>query len=261
MRLYRDKPLNLLKLSRPGIVFYKVQACPEEQIVIMKQILKIGVDSAAPFPLHSDYNSTTFEGFEVDMLQAIGKVLNLEFQYEVSLWSNILEKLYKGELDIICSAVTMTSSRQMILEFSTPYLEFKLCAVVNKGDTHGDDQTFKDKRIGIRIATEAEKYVMSKFPSNTTVHAETNKELYEKLLDRKIDVLIDDSPIAGGFLDKYDSLEIGHFIPNSDSRYAIAMKKGDIELKERINETLELLHENGTYDAIYEKWFSHIRLS
>lgn len=228
----------------------------------MKQILKIGVDSAAPFPLHSDYNSTTFEGFEVDMLQAIAQVLHLEFHYEVSLWSNILEQLYKGELDIICSAVTMTTARQMILEFSTPYLEFKLCAVVNRGDAHiSGDQILKDKKIGIRIATEAEKYVMSKFPSNPTFHAETNHELYEKLLDKKIDILIDDSPIAGGFLDKYESLEIGCFLPDTDSRYAIAMRKGDVELKAKINATMELLHQNGTYEAIYNKWFNHLQLS
>lgn len=226
----------------------------------MKQLLKIGLDSAAPFPLHSDYNSTVFEGFEVDLIRAVADVLNLELQYEVSLWKNILEKLYKGELDMICSAVTMTTSRQMILEFSKPYLQFQLCAVVNQGDHLTDIHSFKDKRIGIRTATEAEKYVMAQFPANTTVHADTNNELYKKLLARKIDVLIDDSPIAGGFLHKHTSLEIGMFMPGTDSSYAIAMKKGDLDLKHQINDTLKLLKKNGTYEMIFNKWFSQIEL-
>ena len=226
----------------------------------MKQLLKIGLDSAAPFPLHSDYNSTVFEGFEVDMIHAVADVLDLELQYEVSLWKNILQKLYKGELDMICSAVTMTDSRQMILEFSNPYLQFQLCAVVNQGDEINNLEGFKDKRIGIRTATEAERYVMAQFPGNTTVHADTNNELYKKLLARKIDVLIDDSPIAGGFLHKHTSLEIGMFMPGTDSSYAIAMKKGDLTLKDQINDTLKLLKKNGTYESIYNKWFSNIRL-
>lgn len=226
----------------------------------MKRILKIGLDSAAPFPLHSDYNSAKFEGFEVDMISAVAEVLDLELHYEVSLWATILEKLYKGELDMICSAVTMTHSRQMILEFSKPYLQFQLCAIVNRGVVITDLNDFKDKRIGIRIATEAEKYVMSQFPGNVTVHAETNKELYQKLLAGRIDVLIDDSPIAGGFLHKHKTLEIGMFMPGTESQYAIAMKKGDLKLKTQINETMELLKTNGTYDAIFEKWFSQIRL-
>jgi len=224
------------------------------------RILKIGLDSAAPFPLHSDYNSAVFEGFEVDMISAIAELLDLELHYEVSLWANILEKLYKGELDMICSAVTMTSSRKMILEFSKPYLQFQLCAIVNQGAVLTDLTDFKNKKIGIRIATEAEKYVMSQFPSNVTVHAETNKELYEKLLAGRIDILIDDSPIAGGFLHRHEGLEIGMFMPGTESQYAIAMKKGDVVLKDQINEAMELLHSNGTYAAIFNKWFSKIRL-
>ena len=226
----------------------------------MKQILKIGLDSAAPFPLHSDYNSSVFEGFEVDMIRAVAEVLNLELHYEVSLWKTILEKLYKGELDMICSAVTMTSSRQMILEFSKPYLQFQLCAVVNGGDGLTDLDSFKNKKIGIRTATEAEKYVMAQFPGNTTVHTDTNDELYKKLLAHKIDVLIDDSPIVGGFLAKHPKLQIGMFMPGTESEYAIAMKKGDLALKHQINETLELLRCNGVYDSIHDKWFNRIKL-
>lgn len=226
----------------------------------MKRILKIGLDSAAPFPLHSDYNSVVFEGFEVDMISAIAQLQDLELHYEVSLWSNILEKLYKGELDMICSAVTMTSSREMILEFSKPYLEFQLCAIVNSGAVLTELGDFRDKRIGIRIATEAEKYVMAQFPGNITVHAETNHELYQKLLAGRIDVLIDDSPIAGGFLHQHTTLEIGMFMPGTESKYAIAMKKGDLKLKKQINEALDLLKTNGTYDAIFRKWFSKITL-
>lgn len=226
----------------------------------MKRILKIGLDSAAPFPLHSDYNSAVFEGFEVDLMKAVAEIMDLELHYEVSLWQNILEKLYKGELDMICSAVTMTASRQMILEFSQPYLQFQLCAVVNRGDVFTELADFKNKKIGIRIATEAEKYVMATFPGNPTHHAETNNELYQKLIARKIDVLIDDSPIAGGFLHKHDNLTAGMCMPGTESQYAIAMKKGDVALKNEINYTLTLLKDNGTYDQIFKKWFSNIRL-
>jgi ABC-type amino acid transport substrate-binding protein len=224
-----------------------------------KKVLKVGLDSAAPFPMHSDYNSENFEGFEVDLLQAITSHLNLEVEYEVSLWSTILEKLFKGELDIICSAVTVTASRQHILEFSNPYLYFRLCAVVGQEDSLGSLNHFKNKTIGVREATEAEKYVRTEFPGNNIVYAVTNKELYRKLQAGKIDLLVDDSPIAGGFLQKNKKLKIGMFLPKTDSSYAIAMKKGDVQLKAQFNETLRLLKENGIYHSIYKKWFSEIQ--
>lgn len=224
-----------------------------------KKILKVGLDSAAPFPMHSDYKAENFEGFEVDLLRAITGHLNLEIQYEVSLWSTILEKLFKGELDIICSAVTVTSSRQHILEFSNPYLYFRLCAVIAREDSLSGLHHFKNKTIGVREATEAERYVRTAFPANNIVYAVTNKELYRKLQAGKIDLLVDDSPIAGGFLQKNKNLKIGMFLPKTDSSYAIAMKKGDTQLKKQFNETLTLLKENGTYQRIYKKWFSEIQ--
>jgi ABC-type amino acid transport substrate-binding protein len=227
--------------------------------MVPKKILKVGLDSAAPFPMHSDYNSDNFEGFEVDLLKALTEHLHLEIQYEVSLWQNILEKLFKGELDMICSAVTVTDSRKHILEFSMPYFHFRLCAVVFHEDSIDDVKDLKGKTIGVREATEAEKFVHTNFPNNNMVHAATNKELYSKLLARKIDLLVDDSPIAGGFLKKNSKLKIGMYLPETDSHYAIAMKKGDVQLKEEFNGALKFLRENGQYEAIYKKWFTDIK--
>ncbi|WP_256004874.1 substrate-binding periplasmic protein [Pedobacter deserti] len=224
-----------------------------------KKILKVGLDSAAPFPMHSDYNSEKFEGFEVDLMKAITEQLNIEVVYEVSLWQTILEKLFKGELDLICSAVTVTESRLHILEFTNPYLHFRLCAVVNQEDEIRSVNDLRNKTIGIREATEAEKYVHTNFPSNNMVHAETNKELYRKLQAGKIDLLIDDSPIAGGFLQKNKRLKVGMYLPETDSHYAIAMRKGDVQLKDEFNDALNLLRQNGTYQAIYKKWFTDIQ--
>jgi len=224
-----------------------------------KKILKVGLDSAAPFPMHSDYNSEKFEGFEVDLLKAITDHLNLEIQYEVSLWQTILEKLFKGELDMICSAVTVTPSRRHILEFSEPYLHFRLCAVVFHEDALNHVGDLKNKTIGVREATEAERYVHLNFPNNNMVHAVTNRELYSKLLARKIDLLVDDSPIAGGFLQKNKKLKIGMYMPETDSHYAIAMKKGDVQLKEQFDAALKLMKETGVYETIYKKWFTDIQ--
>jgi ABC-type amino acid transport substrate-binding protein len=226
----------------------------------MKSVLKIGLDSAAPFPMHTDLKSSVFEGFEVDILKIISEKLQVDLQYQVSLWTDILPQLYKGELDMICSAVTITSSRKHILEFSDPYLHFRLCAVVKQEDTLNSPEDFKNKVIGVRSAAVAEKYMMDNFPENTLFHADANKEMYDSLQKGKIDVLIDDSPIAGGFMKRYKRLKVGMFLPHTDSKYAIAMKKGDLKLKNEINVILRSMKEDGLYDSLFKKWFRDIQL-
>lgn len=226
----------------------------------MKSVLKIGLDVAAPFPMHTDLKSSIFEGFEVDILKIISEKLQVDLQYEVSLWTDILPRLYKGELDMICSAVTITPSRKHILEFSDPYLHFRLCAVMRQEDSLTSLKDLKNKMIGVRSAAVAEKYIMDHFPENMLFHADVNKEMYDSLQEGKIDVLIDDSPIAGGFMKQFKTLKIGMFLPHTDSKYAIAMKKGDLKLKNEINAILQAMKEDGRYDSLFKKWFTHIEL-
>lgn len=226
----------------------------------MKQVLKIGLDSAAPFPMHTDYQSEVFEGFEVDLLRIIAKSLDLEIHYEVSLWKDILEQLYRGELDLICSAVSVTPSRMRILEFSDPYLQFRLCAVISQKDHLDDLSKLKNKVIGVRAAAEAEKYMLKHYPAYNLKHMDTNREMYDALLQGEIDLLIDDSPIAGGFLKKHKTLKVGTFLPETDTQYAIAMKKGDLKLKSKINGVLHTIRKNGVYQQLFAKWFAQIQL-
>jgi ABC-type amino acid transport substrate-binding protein len=61
-------------------------------------------------------------------------------------------------------------------------------------------------------------------------------------------------------LKKYSKLKIGMYIPNTNSNYAIAMKKGDLTLKKQINEVLLKMKENGLYDALFSKWFTQMQL-
>ena len=160
----------------------------------MQKELRVGLDFSAPIPLHTDISTGVFEGFEVDLIKELSGRLDVKLIYEVSLWKDILQKLQQGQLDIICSAVTITTERRSFLAFSIPYLTFRVCAVSRKENNIHSISEFHQKRIGVRKATEAEKYANTK-EANITL-SDTNEELYQLLKKGKIDLVIDDSPIA-----------------------------------------------------------------
>lgn len=41
--------------------------------------------------------------------------------------------------------------------------------------------------------------------------------------------------------------------------YGIAINKGQTEFLAQVNKALDTLHENGTYDEIYNKWFPNLK--
>ena len=219
-----------------------------------EQILRIGLDFSAPIPLHTDYKSGDFKGFEVDLINEISKELNLALEYSVSYWKNIIQDLKDNKIDIICSAGTFSNERAKELSFSKPYLDFHLCTVYNKANLFSLNE-LKDKRIGVRIETEAEEYLKKYYPETKLETFDTNDAIYESLNQMKIDVLIDDSPIAFGLLQQNPELIIADYLPNSDSQYAIILKKENSELKEKIDVVLEKLKKNGFLENNKKKWF------
>lgn len=226
----------------------------------MQNELKVGVDFAAPIPLHTDYSSNIFEGFEVDLMKKISEELDLKLTYEVSLWKDILRKVQEGNLDAICSAATVTPERKLYLDFSEPYLSFRLCAVTNKENEISSLEHLKTKTIGVRKATEAEEFIKSYLKESKVILSDTNDELYQMLNNEKIDSLIDDSPIAGGFLRLNNNLKVAFFLPDTKSEYAIAIKKGNEDLKNLLDKILSELKINGFWLSLYDKWFKGIVL-
>jgi ABC-type amino acid transport substrate-binding protein len=78
----------------------------------MKEKLKVGLDFAAPIPLHTDISKGHFEGFEVDLMSKIANELKFELEHSISYWKDILENLKNRKVDVICSAATKTIERE-----------------------------------------------------------------------------------------------------------------------------------------------------
>lgn len=226
----------------------------------MHEELRIGLDFAAPIPLHTDFSSGTFEGFEVDLMKLVGEKLDLKLTYEVSLWKDILQKLREGRIDVICSAVTVTPERRLFVDFSEPYLSFRLCVVTNKENKINSTDHLTAQHVGVRKATEAEKFIKTYLQESKVIFSDTNEELYQLLKDRKIDLLIDDSPIAGGFLKLNNNLKVSLFLPGTESFYAIAIKKGNVQIRNSINTILSEIKKDGCWQKFYDKWFEDIIL-
>lgn len=224
-----------------------------------KRLLTVGLDYAAPVPLHTDYNSGTFVGFEVDIINALAGELNALLNFHISYWKDIVSDLRQGKSDLVCSAATVSEDKQKIVTFSKPYLDFHLCTVVNNVKPFSIS-ALKRKTIGVREDSEAKYLLLREFPEATLVISDTNDELYGKLKNMEVDALVDDSPIAYGFTSKDAQLSIGELIPGTGSSYAIMLRHGNEDLKQDINTILEKLEREGTLQQLKKKWFNDAQL-
>lgn len=224
-----------------------------------KNILKVGLDFAAPVPLHTDLSSEKFEGFEVDLMNEIAKELKLTLKYSVSYWKNIINDITHGKIEVICSAATITAERKKTLAFSKPYLNFHLCLVCHKNFIFPLKE-LANKKVGVRVRTEAEDYLKANYPKNNLTFFETNEEQYKSLAKNEIDAVIDDSPIAFGFTTQNSEIMIAELIAGTPSQYAIIINKENVDLKNKIDNVIDKLEENGFLNENRIKWFNETYL-
>jgi polar amino acid transport system substrate-binding protein len=219
------------------------------------QILLVGIDDAPPVPMQiGSPGSGDFRGFEVSLLEALAGNLGCTLQYRRALWSVLAGELSNGKLDLVCSAATVTAERARQIDFCRPHLKLRLAAVVREGSCIEID--WKAARLGVRSGTTAEVFIARQAgPREPELKSESNDELYNALAEGIVDAVVDDSPTALHFAQAVPGLRYAGPFGGTTAGYAVMLRKGDAELRERINLALGRMESDGTLPALRKTWF------
>ena len=223
---------------------------------MIPSILIVGLDDAPPIPMQIGApEKGNFRGYEVDLLEEVAHRLGVRLRYRRAYWSVIVDELVAGDIDVICSAATVSEARRRQADFCDPHLDLTL-AVVTRNDTEDIGADFAGLRVGLRGGTIAEEFARNHGVSDPALLCESNEEMYHALAAGNIDVIIDDSPIAAHFAGNIPGLRYVGPLPNTDGAYAIMVRKGNTELVNAINEILAAMDRDGTLATLRARWFN-----
>ena len=213
----------------------------------------VGIDDSPPPPMElGEPGSAEFSGFEVDILEAVAERLGLTLRYRRAVWSQILDELDRGLIDVVCTAATYTPERARQFDYGRPYLDMALGVVVR--DDAPDDVDLSGSRFAVRSATTAEACIHERFAPSEVLTFEYNADTYEALRDRRADAVVDDSPIAAWFVGQADGLRYLHSLPGTESHYAMMFAHGS-PLRASLDAEVERLDAAGTLGTWKRRWF------
>ncbi len=219
-------------------------------------VLIVGVDASPPPPMQiGDPGSHDFRGFEVDLVREVAARLGTRVRYKKALWIDLLDHLANGQLDVICSAATITEDRRRNFDFSTPYLAVELAIVTTAGSPIKETSDFSGRTVGVRIATTAEELVKNRTQPRMISTYHMNDDAYAALAAGEIDAVVDDSPIAKAFVSKTPALRLAGTIESTASGYGMMLAPGKTALLNAINEALGHLQAHGRSRQLYRLWF------
>ena len=204
-------------------------------------------------------------GFEYDLAKAFSDYLGVSLNVVTSHWEKLFEVLNAGGGDFIAASLTVTPSREKLIDFSGEYLSIQQQAVIhasNNGIKKLED--LKGKIIHVRRGTSYEERLNELKNEGLEItiqlHEDTpTEELIRMVAEKEIEVTIADSNVA--FLNRryYPDVKIAFPIEEQQS-LAWAIKKREAGLQRAINEFFKKIKDDGTFAKIYNQYYSNVEI-
>ncbi|MGM0502291.1 MAG: transporter substrate-binding domain-containing protein [Bacillota bacterium] len=238
------------------ILVVAVSACSQpEQNVLDKEVIRVGMELKYP-PFETKDENGDPQGASVDLAKALGDYLGKEVEIVDTPYPSLIPSLMSKEIDLIISSMTITPARAKKVAFSNPYTTSQLMMLVHQDSKVQSHQDLNDSEVTIvsKTGTIGALWAKSNAPQANIKNVEEEATAVLEVAQGKGDVFIYDPLSIIRHHNNYpDSTRaILEPLPNTKG-WGIAMRKGQPELKEKINEFIKTAKEDGTYDRIREE--------
>lgn len=220
--------------------------------------LIVGFDQEFP-PMGFMGDNGEYTGFDLELAQEVAKRLGLTYTPQPIAWDSKDMELDAGNIDCIWNGFTMTG-RENDYEWTTPYMANSQVFVVAKDS----GITGRADLAGKVVECQADSSALAALNENPDLTA-TFKQLlttadynsaFMDLEQGAVDAIAMDVIVAGYQIQQRNADFVILDDALSAEEYGVGFKKGNTELRDKVQKTLEEMAADGTLKAISEKWFS-----
>jgi polar amino acid transport system substrate-binding protein len=218
--------------------------------------LTVGVSADyAPFEYFKDGQII---GFDIDLMNEIGKRLNKEIKFKDMSFDAILGSLSTSRIDAAISSITPTNERRKTVDFSKEYIKSKRVLVCKATSSINSVSDLAGEAIGVQAGSTHETYANETLTQDVNVKVKSLTKVPDLLQDMEIgnvSCLILGVAEAEAIKDSRPNIKLIN-LPGEVSGAAIAFPKGS-PLKAQVDEILAGIEADKTLDALKEKWLPH----
>ena len=217
----------------------------------------LSVCTDAPYPPFEFEEDGEFTGYDMDILRAVAENLGLELEVSVVPFDGIWLKPAAGDCDLVGSAMTITPERAEQALFSDPYFDADQSLMIRVAD-EDEYATLEDldgATIGVQTGTTGEDYAEENAPDGAEIQSfDEPSALFLALESEEIDAILQDVPVNLDRANQHPDLVVTESFATGE-QYGFAVSQDNEGLAEAVNQQLEALREDGTFDAIFEEYF------
>lgn len=216
-----------------------------------KTVIKMGTNAA--FPPYEYKEGEDFVGIDVEIANAIAAEIGAELEIVDMEFDSIITAVNQGEVDFGMAGMTVTEERLQEVDFTSSYATGVQSVIVGEDSDIASIDDLDGKKIGVQLGTTGDIYATDDYGSENVVQYGKGADAVIALKGGDVDAVIIDNEPAKAFVAENDGLTILD-TEYAVEDYAIAIKKGNADLLDKINAALEKLTSDGTIDKIIAKY-------
>lgn len=206
----------------------------------------------AQFPPYEFYQDNKIVGIDAEIAQAIADKLGMKLEIEDMAFDAIVPSVVSGKIDFGAAGMTVTDERKQAVDFTDTYATSTQVIIVADGSSIKGKDDLDGKLVGVQLGTTGD-MLAGDIKGAEVERYKKGVEAVESLKLGKIDAVIIDQATAKAFVKNNEGIQI-LAEALSDEQYALALKKGNTELLDKINGALKELKADGTLDQITAKY-------
>lgn len=221
-------------------------------------VLKVGTEGTyAPFEFVDIDHKGKLIGYDIDIMAAIAEDLDMELEVVNMPFDGLIPALMTQQIDVVAAAMSITPDRAKRVDFSNSYYKSGLSIIIRKDsqDVYKEIADLNGKTLCAQIGTTG--FMTANKLSNKVTAFNTQPEVFLELKAGGCEAVVNDRPVNLYYLvqnQDMDAVEMKDIL--SAEQYGVAVRKGNTELLEKINASLEKLKANGEFAKIHKKWFN-----
>ncbi|MFW5918817.1 MAG: basic amino acid ABC transporter substrate-binding protein [Halanaeroarchaeum sp.] len=219
--------------------------------------------TAPGFPPFEMKEGGELVGFDIDLLEAVVE----ETDYTIDEWEefefeSLIPALNNDNIDVIAAAMTINDERDESIDFSDPYYSAdQSILVAEDGDFRPESlEDLSDRPVGAQSGTTGEgvvddELIEAGYITEGQYNSYGNYVLaVEDLINGNIDAVVLDTPVAETFA--ADRPVTVAFEYETGENYGFGIGDGESELQTALNDGLQTIRDDGTYQDITATWFA-----
>ncbi|MEC5318576.1 arginine ABC transporter substrate-binding protein [Brenneria populi subsp. brevivirga] len=198
------------------------------------------------------------QGFDIDLANALCKEMQATCTFSNQAFDSLIPGLKFRRFEAVIAGMDITPERQQQVAFTQPYYDNSALFIAQKNKV-ADIAALKGKRVGMQNGTTHQKYLMDKHNDIITVPYDSYQNAVLDLKNGRLEAVFGDTAVVNEWLKQNDSLTaVGHSVTDKDYfgiGLGIAVRQNNDELLKKFNAALDKIKQDGTYQAIHQKWF------